>query len=106
MAFLGNVRNECIGCIICADKGYDYDDVRQGVLERHYQAHTKQRRVQVTEIPAEKRHPARRRVVERTLSWQNDFCSLHTRCAKKANNWLALIEFACALVLCRIANEL
>jgi putative transposase len=89
---------------LCADKGYDYDDVRKGVLERQYQVHIKHRGVQVSEITTEKRHPARRWVIERTLSWQNDFRSLRTRWAKKANNWLALIQFASALVLWRMAN--
>lgn len=90
---------------LCADKGYDYADVRQGVSERQYHVHIKQRGVQVDELPAEKRYPARRWVVERTLSWQNDFRSLRTRWAKKAKNWLALIQFASALVLWRMASE-
>ena len=67
---------------LCADKGYDYADIRQGVHDRHYQVHIKQRGVEVTEMPPQKRYPARRWVVERTLSWQNDFRSLRTRWAK------------------------
>ncbi len=90
---------------LCADKGYDYIDIRQGVRDRHYQVHIKQRGAEVTEIPPQKWYPARRWVVERTLAWQNDFRSLRTRWAKKANNWLALIQFASALVLWRMANE-
>lgn len=90
---------------LCADKGYDYDDVRQGVRERHYRVHIHRRGVQLTEVPAEKRYPARRWVIERTLSWQNDFRSLRTRWAKKAKNWLALIQFASALVLWRMAHQ-
>lgn len=46
-----------------------------------------------------KRHPAWRWVVERTLSWQNDFRSLRTRWAKKADSWLGFLCFASALVL-------
>lgn len=42
---------------------------------------------------------ARRSVVERTLSWQNDFRSLRVRWAKRADNWLAFIQLASALVL-------
>lgn len=90
---------------LCADKGYDFEDVRQAVRERHYQVHIKAKGLQVEEVPAAKRHPARRWVVERTLSWQNDFRSLRTRWAKKADNWLALIQFASALVLWQMATS-
>ncbi len=51
------------------------------------------------------RHPARRWVVERTLSWQNDFRSLRVRWAKKSSNWLAFIYFASALILWRMASH-
>ena len=88
---------------LCADKGYDYDDVRQAIFERHYQVHIRARGPELIEVPADKRHPARRWVVERTLSWQNDFRALRTRWAKQADNWLALIHFACALVLWRMS---
>jgi putative transposase len=84
---------------LCGDKGYDSDDLRQAVTERQYRVHFGRRWPTVTEVPADRRHPARRWVVERTLSWQNNFRSLRTRWAKKADNWLALIHFACALVL-------
>jgi putative transposase len=84
---------------LCADKGYDFDDIRQAVWEREYHVHIPHKGIEVKEVPAEKRHPARRWVVERTLSWQNDFRSLRTRWAKKADNWLAFIQLASALVL-------
>jgi putative transposase len=87
---------------LCADKGYDYDDVRQALVERHYCVHIRARGTDPVDVPPAKRHPARRWVVERTLSWTNDFRALRTRWAKKAANWLALIHFACALVLWRM----
>jgi hypothetical protein len=48
-------------------------------------------------------HPARRWVVERTICWLVKRRSLHTRWSKKAENWLALIELACAHVLLNLA---
>ena len=48
-------------------------------------------------------HPARRWVVERTISWLVKRCSLRTRWSKKAENWLALIQLACAHVLLNLA---
>ncbi len=89
---------------LCADKGYDYVDIRQAIYERRYHVHIKARGLQVEELPIQKRHPARRWVVERTLSWQNDFRSLRTRWSKKADNWLAFVQLASALVLWRMAT--
>jgi putative transposase len=89
---------------LCADKGYDYADVRAAAHERHYRVHIAKRGVQLTDVPATQRHPARRWVVERTLSWQNDFRSLRTRWAKYADNWLAFIQLASALVLWQMAT--
>jgi putative transposase len=88
---------------LCADKGYDYDDLRQAFQECHDRVHIAARGAAVREVPADKRHPARRWVVERTLSWTNDFRALRTRWAKKAVNWVAFIHFACALVLWRMS---
>lgn len=100
-------RPQRVYCVhhLCADKGYDFNDVRRGAKERRYHLHIKQRGLQVEELPVAKRHPARRWVIERTLSWQNDFRSLRTRWAKNPENWLALIQFASALVLWRMANQ-
>lgn len=50
-------------------------------------------------------HPARRWVVERTLSWQNNFRSLRIRWARKPDNWLALIYFACTLLLWKMCSH-
>jgi putative transposase len=89
---------------LCADKGYDYLDLRQGMDQRRYRTHIRRRGVAVEAVPADLRYPARRWVIERTLSWTNDFRALRTRWAKKADNWLALIHFALALVLWRMSN--
>jgi transposase len=50
-------------------------------------------------IPGELRYPARRWVVERTFSWLAKRRSLRIRWCKKVDNWLALIQFACAHIL-------
>jgi putative transposase len=98
---------ETIYCVhhLCGDKGYDFDDIRAAAQERHYKVHIKRRGAGLEEVPVDKRHPARRWVVERTLSWQNDFRSLRTRWAKKAANWLAFVQFASALVLWQMATR-
>jgi len=90
---------------LCADKGYDYEDVHQIVAQEHYIAHIKHRRrrneplVEECPMPGEVQYPARRWVVERTLSWLAKRRSLRVRWCKKIDNWLALIRFACAHIL-------
>jgi putative transposase len=94
---------------LCADKGYDFDDVHEAVAQEHYIAHIKQRRrrneplVEECPIPGELRYPARRWVVERTLGWLAKRRSLRLRWCKKIGNWMALIQFACAHILLNMA---
>ena len=47
-----------------------------------------------------KLHPARRWMVERTISWLTKRRSLRTRRSKKAENWLALVFSSLALTFC------
>jgi transposase len=94
---------------LCADKGYDYEDVHQVVAEERYISHIKHRRrrnepvVEECPIPGELRYPARRWVVERTLGWLTKRRSLRVRWCKKRENWIALIQFACAHILLTLA---
>ena len=94
---------------ICMDKGYDFEDVHHFVEQARYIAHIKHRRrrneplIEAVPMPGETRYPARRWVVERTLSWLTKRRSLRTRWCKKAANWLAFIQFACAHILFDLA---
>lgn len=94
---------------LCADKAYDAADVRQLVAEENYLAHIKHRRrrgeemVEPLELPEDKWYPARRWVVERTISRLNKRRSIRTRWTKKVENWLALVQFACAHILMDLA---
>jgi putative transposase len=47
---------------------------------------------------------ARRWVVERSHSWLNRFRRLFIRWDKKADNYLAFLHFACALIAFRAAG--
>ena len=47
---------------------------------------------------------ARRWVVERTHSWMNRFRRLLVRWDKKPANYLAFLQFACALIAFRFAG--
>lgn len=90
---------------LCADRGYDYEDVHQTIAQEHYISHVKHRRrrnepvVDECPIPGELAYPARRWVVERTLGWLSKRRGLRTRWCKKVENWVALIQLACSHIL-------
>lgn len=90
---------------LCMDRGYGYADVHQFVAQERYIAHIKHRRcrgdplLEPCPVPGETQFPARRWVVERTLGWLVKRRSLRVRWCKKVENWLALVQFACAHIL-------
>lgn len=99
---------------LCADKAYDATDVRGFATSGGYTPHIKvnPRKKGATEPSSEssqqkgssgKLHPARRWAVERTISWLTKRRNLRTRWSKKAENWLALVQFACAHILLILA---
>ena len=53
-----------------------------------------------------KRHPARRWVVERTIAWLNRCRSILIRWDTKAENYLGMIQLACALLWYRRKHRL
>lgn len=91
---------------LLADKGYDYADVHDVVERAGYIKHIKHRRrkgepkTDNCPAPGETQYPARRWVVERTFAWLVKRRSIRTRWCKKASNWLAFVQFACASILC------
>jgi putative transposase len=87
---------------LCLDKGYDYEDVIAGVEERDYILHLKRRGVVESAPSPERRHPARRWVVERTHAWDNKYRRLLVRWEKKVRHYEAMIHLACVLILYRL----
>ena len=86
---------------LCLDKGYDCPEIETGVRARGYRPHIRRRGEEAAQV-ASGRHPARRWVVERTGSWHNRFRKLLIRWEKKAHNYLALVHFACCLMVYRL----
>ena len=84
---------------ICLDKGYDYPEVEDIVEDFGYTAHIRRKgednNIKTGEIP---KYRSKRWVVERTHSWINHFRRLIIRWEKKADNFLALLHFACAWI--------
>lgn len=92
---------------LCLDKGYDNEPSREVVRERDYVAHV--RRIGEEKLDrntGEKRYPARRWVVERTLGWLSKCRAILVRYEKKAANYLGLIKVACILLWYRRQHRL
>ncbi len=89
----------------CADKGYDYAEVRAVLCKRGYTLHIPSRgEARPRPKRSRLRHPARRWVVERSHSWTNRFRRLLIRWEKKAANYEAFLHFAFALITLRAAK--
>ena len=88
----------------CADKGYDFDDIRCLLGALGYVDHIKSRGDEVDALRHIPGYRARRWVVERTHSWLNRFRRLLVRWEKKAKNFEALLHLAFAFI-CFCAAE-
>ena len=89
---------------LCLDKGYDNDTGWEATVDREYLPHIALIRDERPERP--QRHPARRWVVERTISWLNSCRAILVRYAKKPENYLGLIKLASALLWYRRLHRL
>ena len=91
---------------LCLDKGYDKQPARE-VAERHgYTPHIRKIGEEKLDSAGEKRYPARRWVVERTLGWLSKCRAILVRYEKKAANYLGLIKVACILLWYRRRHRL
>ncbi len=82
---------------LCLDKGYDNPTGHQTVAEYDYQPHIRRIGEEKLDDTGQKTRPARRWVVERTLAWLSK-CRAKVRYDKKAGNYLAILQLACALI--------
>ena len=89
---------------MCLDKGYDYQEVRDTLVEFGFTAHIRARGEEAKAIRAEAGKRARRWVVERTHSWMNRFRRILIRWEKNPENYIAFLHFACALIAFRAAG--
>ena len=84
---------------LCADAAYTGTSAAEAMSERKYTPHVRSRGEEKEEKQGGKK--ARRWVVEVTLSWFNRFRKLLVRWEKKEKNYLALLHFACAIIVWR-----
>lgn len=81
---------------LCLDKGYDSASIRKMIVEEFgYRAHVRSRGEE-KKLLRDRRQKPRRWVVERTHSWLNRFRAILIRWDKKAANYIANLQFACA----------
>jgi len=80
------------------DKGYDYTQTNCQVRQRGFTPHIRHRGEDALayQDPAK---PARRWVIERSNSWMNRFRRILIRWEKKAENYVAMLEFAFAIIV-------
>jgi len=83
---------------LCLDKGYDNPTGRGAVAAHGYQPHIRRIGEEKLDNLGKKSNPARRWVVERTLSWLSKCRGILVRYDKKASNFLGLLQLACALL--------
>ena len=83
---------------LCLDKGYDNPTGRGAVAAHGYQPHIRRIGEEKLDNLGKKSNPARRWVVERTLSWLSKCQGILVRYDKKASNFLGLLQLACALL--------
>ena len=88
------------------DKGCDCDEVRELAATFGYTTHIRSRGEEAQALKRKTRFRARRWVVDRTHSWLNRFRRILIRWGKKADNYLALLHFACAIITDRCAGVL
>jgi len=89
---------------MCMDKGYDFQEVRDILIEFGFTAHIRSRGEEAKELAAEAGKRARRWVVERTHGWMNRFRRILIRWEKKSQNYIAFLHFACGLIAFRAAG--
>jgi transposase len=80
------------------DKAYYFKEVEQEIIKRGYIPHIRHRR---EKKKLNKKHHARRWIVERTNSWHNRFRKLFIRYKKKDKKYLGLVQLANSLIVYR-----
>ena len=83
---------------LCLDKGYDSAATEAIVIEAGYVPHIRRIGEEKLDEQKQKKCPARRWVVERTFAWLSRCRAILVRHDKRADNYLAMIKVASALL--------
>ena len=91
---------------LCLDKGYDNPSGKGAAADGGYIPHIRRIGEEKLDEQGEKRHPARRWVVELMLAWLSKCRAILIRDDKKPTNYLGLMQLACALLWYRRLHRL
>ncbi len=91
---------------LCLDKGYDNPTGHEAAQIHGYTPHIRRIGEEKNDEQGEKRYPARRWVVERTLAWLSKCRAILIRYDKHSSNYLGLLKLACALLWFRRQQRL
>jgi putative transposase len=91
---------------LCLDKAFDGGPSRATAMVFGYVPHVRRIGEEKLDGQGEKRHPARRWVVERCFAWLNNCRSILVRWAKRSSNYLGLIKLASILLWYRRLKRL
>jgi putative transposase len=91
---------------LCLDKGYDNPTGKSAAMAEGYVAHIRRIGEEKFDHRRNKKHPARRWVVERAGAWLSKWRSILVRYNKKSSNYLGLIQLAVSLLWYRRAIKL
>lgn len=91
---------------LCLDKAFDGAPSEATAEVFGYTAHIRRIGEEKKDTRGRKTKKARRWVVERTISWLNRCRGILIRYEKKAENYLAVVQLACALLWYRRLNRL
>jgi putative transposase len=83
---------------LCLDKGYDTPTGHAAAAAHGYMAHIRRIGEEKLDADGVSRFPARRWVVERTLAWLSRCRGLLIRYERKSENYVGLLQWACALL--------
>lgn len=91
---------------LCLDKAYDNKTGEAACQAGGYVAHIRRIGEEKLDSVGQKTHPARRWVVERTLAWLQRCRAILIRYDKKSENYLGIVQLACALLWYRRLRRL
>ena len=91
---------------LCLDKAFDGAPSEATAQVFGYQPHIRRIGEEKLDNKGRKRRKARRWVVERTISWLNRCRAILIRWDKKAENYLGMLQLACALLWYRRHHRL
>jgi putative transposase len=91
---------------LCLDKGYDSSRCECECEAAGLIPHIRRIGEEKLDDAGEKTHPARRRVVERTIAWLQKCRAILIRYDKKSENYEGLVQLACVLLWCRRLDRL